>query len=603
MPDPHATERTPLLSHSSQQYNVQYDLNYSNEPITHVIPNQSGTPTYISTQQSKQCCSGRENCSLACQTSSASTNSCCRSGDNFTVNVPNDQNECCGLGLGCSIKGDVKTCCRASSSKAEIERNESTCDGLSSQPWQNKAVALLCALLLAVGSHFAAHTLGAMKNIIKEEFGISNSQYGVIQSSVSIVNTILPVLGGLFIDAFGTATGSFVTTLLITSGNVLVAYSTHNRSLMTMILGRVLYGIGSGTVVIVQETILSHWFSGRSLAGVVSLMLTTSRLASFAAQASMIPIAEWTGWYGYALWFSAALCFFSMLVNMIYIMLLRHLEKKNVTDKACAKFHIDNIKQKKDFSWNKLLHLPHSYWLIAVMEFLLGGGWGCFLHINSEFVKFRFGYNNYDSARIASTAQIAPIIVMPFLGLFINRNGKRTWMMIASGASMLLSMVLLGYTMLPPVIGMLIFSLSLALGPVALVSSVPVILPLCLVGTGMGIIKSGTNIGATIFDIVVGRLQDSDPQKGYDSVLIFFMGISVAAVIAGIVLAIIDRVFYSGILDANARQSKLLVGRDSRGELKVPRVEEKVVLNWVYGSIFVALAVASWVLFFIFVLK
>lgn len=151
MSDPHATERTPLLSHSSQQNIAQYDINYSNEPITHVIPNQSGTPTYISTQQqSKQCCSGRENCSLACQSTSASSSNCCRSGNNssFTVNVPNDQNECCGLGLGCSIKGDVKTCCRASSSKAEIERNES-CDGLSSQPWQNKAVALLCALLLA----------------------------------------------------------------------------------------------------------------------------------------------------------------------------------------------------------------------------------------------------------------------------------------------------------------------------------------------------------------------------------------------------------------------------------------------------------------------
>jgi len=442
-----------------------------------------------------------------------------------------------------------------------------------------------------------------MKNIIKEEFGISNSQYGVIQSSVSIVNTILPVLGGLFIDAFGTATGSFVTTLLITSGNVLVAYSTHNKSLMTMILGRVLYGIGSGTVVIVQETILSHWFNGRSLAGVVSLMLTTSRLASFAAQASVIPIAEWTGWYGYALWFSAGLCFFSMLVNMVYIALLRHLENLKVTDKACSKFHLDNIKQKKDFSWNKLLHLPHSYWLIALMEFLLGGGWGCFLHINSEFVKFRFGYNNADSARIASTAQIVPIIIMPFLGLIIDRNGKRTWMMIGSGISMLLSMVLLGYTTLPPVIGMLIFSLSLTLGPVALVSSVPVILPLCLVGTGMGIIKSGTNIGATIFDILVGRLQDADPLKGYDGVLIFFMIISAAAVVASIVLAIIDRIFYAGILDCNSRESKQLIRRNSRREITIPRVEDKMVLNWVYGSIFVASAISSWILFFFFVLK
>lgn len=117
-----------------------------------------------------------------------------------------------------------------------------------------------------------------MKNTIKKEFGISNSQYGVLQSSVSIVNTILPVLGGLFLDAFGTAKGSILTTGLITLGNVLVAASTSRAHLPSMIVGRILYGVGSGTVVIVQETILSQWFKGRSLAAVVALMMTVSRL-------------------------------------------------------------------------------------------------------------------------------------------------------------------------------------------------------------------------------------------------------------------------------------------------------------------------------------
>lgn len=102
----------------------------------------------------------------------------------------------------------------------------------------------------------------------------------MIQSSVSIVNTVLPVIGGIFVDAFGTIAGSIITTVLITSGNILVALSTHSASLPTMIAGRILYGIGSGTVVIVQETILSQWFKGRSLAGIMALMLTVSRLVS-----------------------------------------------------------------------------------------------------------------------------------------------------------------------------------------------------------------------------------------------------------------------------------------------------------------------------------
>lgn len=94
------------------------------------------------------------------------------------------------------------------------------------------------------------------------------------------MNTILPVIGGIFIDAFGTIPGALITTLLITSGNILVAISASNKSLYMMICGRILYGIGSGTVVIVQETILSQWFRGRSLAAVVALMLTVSRLVS-----------------------------------------------------------------------------------------------------------------------------------------------------------------------------------------------------------------------------------------------------------------------------------------------------------------------------------
>lgn len=80
------------------------------------------------------------------------------------------------------------------------------------------------------------------------------------------------------------------------------------------------------------------------------------------------------------------------------------------------------------------------------MEFLLGGAWGCFLHINrqvsntciiprqalmafcSEYVKSRFGYDNARAAATASLAQILPIFLMPILGVCVDRYGKRTWM-------------------------------------------------------------------------------------------------------------------------------------------------------------------------------
>ncbi|KAG1646590.1 hypothetical protein G6F44_000674 [Rhizopus delemar] len=477
------------------------------------------------------------------------------------------QNDTC-----CSEQG----CCSGSSQPDNQEpivlQKENEC-GLSDQPWKYKLVALLCAMFLAVGSHFAAHTLGAMKSIIKKEFDISNSQYGAIQSSVSIVNTVLPLLGGIFIDIFGTIPGSIVTTILIAVGNILVALSTSSANLSMMIIGRVLYGIGSGTVVIVQETILSQWFKGRSLAAVIALMMTISRLSSFLAQATVVPIANRFGWYGYGFWFSAFLCLFSLFINLIYITLL-----KRILPTQDCRVQQDLLRSKKSFSWSKLMHLPHSFWLIASMEFLLGGGWGCFLHINSEYVKFRFGYPDQLAAGIASVAQVLPIFLMPVLGVMTDRYGKRTWMMIASGLAFLFALILLQYTPLHPILGMISFSISLALGPVALVSSVPIILPLSLVGTGMGLVKSGTNIGASLFDIFTGLLQDLEKNKGYDHVISFFILTVVAAIVSGVTLAVLNHTIYHNLLDAPAS------GKIDSNKQEEDMMNEKLKANYVGPS-------------------
>ncbi|RUS13171.1 major facilitator superfamily domain-containing protein, partial [Jimgerdemannia flammicorona] len=312
------------------------------------------------------------------------------------------------------------------------------------------------------GSHYAAHTLGALKSTLKKELDITNSQYGVLQSSVSLVNTILPVLGGVFIDAFGSARGSILSTSLIVLGNVLVAVSTSTVSFPTMIVGRVLYGVGSGTIVIVQETILGNWFAGRSLAVVIGLQIASSRLvrgflkglgndrASFLANLTVVPIANWTGFYGWAFWvspssrsvdlypplkifiypsppplppapqFSALLCLFSLLVNLCYFLLLRHLHREVLMPQDIAK-----LRRKKEFRWQRVLLFPATYWLMMLTYFVLGAVWTSFLHINSEFVKFKFGSTDEIAAYNSSVAQLAPIFIVPFLGLLLDRYGQR----------------------------------------------------------------------------------------------------------------------------------------------------------------------------------
>lgn len=168
--------------------------------------------------------------------------------------------------------------------------------------------------------------------------------------------------------------------------------------------------------------------------------------------------------------------------------------------------------------------------------------------------------------------------------------------MIGSGASFLFSILILEYTNIHPIVGMISFSLSLALGPVALVSSIPVILPLTLVGTGMGLVKSGTNVGASLFDIFTGYLQDHDANKGYTGVMEFFMMIGILSILAGVTLFILDRTIYGNLLDAGKKTNTPVIG-DKRFLMN-----QKLKINYLYGGIYLSLIVFSWVLFFKFVL-
>ncbi len=48
--------------------------------------------------------------------------------------------------------------------------------------------------------------------------------------------------------------------------------------------------------------------------------------------------------------------------------------------------------------------------------------------LSSEYIKLNFSYSDARAAATASVAQILPVVLMPFLGVFVDRHGKRTWL-------------------------------------------------------------------------------------------------------------------------------------------------------------------------------
>jgi len=179
-------------------------------------------------------------------------------------------------------------------------------------------------------------------------------------------------------------------------------------------------------------------------------------------------------------------------------------------------------------------------------------------------------------------------------------------------------MYLLGFTLaITPIIGMICFSISLSFGPVALLSSIPILLPLDYVGTALGIVKSNLNIGSTIYDILVGLLQDLDGGE-YDMVMILYLGSSIFVVIVSICLFIVSKTWYDGILDMKDDERKGYFeekrkrhdhhqnGEERHDEnhviMKYEERNRPAIRKYFYVGSFIFLLILSWILFFIFVL-
>lgn len=326
-------------------------------------------------------------------------------------------------------------------------------------------------------------------------------------SAVSIINTVFPIVGGFFIDVCGTVWGTIVVNLMIFTGSLLTAIAAKISSFSLMVVGQVVFGIGSGLIVTMQESLLSKWFRTKYLAFAIGMQLSISRLSTFLGTLVSNPIAIRMNDWVWAFWLALTLCAFSIIMNIVYALVLRHLQG-NVMSKA----EMLKIKAKKTVHVKSVLRFPPYFWLILFIEFVFAAVWTVHQSVATELVQIHFGTTQVVAGYKASTSQIVPIVTTPVLGLFMDLFGRRVsvckwilphkddddshdgcFLVICSAALFMISCGLLGWTMVEPVVGMILYSFSLAFGPISMITSIGMILPSDYIGTGLGLFKGSNN--------------------------------------------------------------------------------------------------------------
>ncbi|KAG0341850.1 hypothetical protein BG004_005873, partial [Podila humilis] len=387
-------------------------------------------------------------------------------------------------------------------------RTRSNKDAAKAAEWAIMMQAFFCAAMLGVSTHFTMHLTGPLKDVLKENMGISNTQFSLLQSSLTLFPTLVPLIGGLLVERYGTGPSSIVFTSIVIIGQVIVILGCWSRSIKIMVIGYCLFGIGAAPITIIQETIWVRYFKKNGLALVLALGLTSGKLAGFAALAGAYPLSTLSP-FGFVTPFlvSLIISLVAWVMNMVFLILLK--KPKDGTD-TMTKITILLKAKRTSLGWREVYGFSSMFWSLLTISFFVGASWNPFMHQASNIVKYRYGLNDEQAAWQASIILAVPLIIYPFLGTFIDHAGKRAWLLLVTAGLLISTHVLLlipySAVPIPPTIPMLLFAFSLSLGTLSIVTSMPVLTK--HVPTGLGLHRSIDNVGATLFGTVSGMMQD-----------------------------------------------------------------------------------------------
>ncbi len=407
-------------------------------------------------------------------------------------------------------------------------------------------IILAFAALMAFGSYFAYDSVGAIETTLIQVFHTDRAAIGTMYTMYSVAAVFAVVAGGFLIDRVGVRRASLIFSGFVVVGASMVAAA---PSLPVMYAGRVLFGIGSESMIVAQSAITARWFTGKELAMAFGITLTIARLGTLFSFNTEELLASRYGYRG-ALWVAAALCLASLACNWIYNLMDRHAEPILRLPEAGSG---DKI------AWSDIGKFRPSYWYAVGICVTFYSAIFPFTALATDFFHDKWGMPMasgeghgfiagvfYNLTHMFTTAQgatsiiiAASMVLAPFAGNFVDRVGRRARLMVLGSLLMIPAHLVMGLTPLSPVLSMIVLGAAFVLVPACIWPSVPLIVDAQRVGTAFGLMTAIQNIGLAAFPVANGALRDA--THGYTASQVMFAGLGFLGLIFSVLLLRADK--------------------------------------------------------------
>ncbi len=145
------------------------------------------------------------------------------------------------------------------------------------QPYRTGKIRFLILFLVSItmlGNHYAFNNPQALEEYMETDLNIGNTQFQLLYSIFAFPNIFATFFIGFLIDYFGVRVGLVSLTGSIFFFQFTIAMGGYAYSYSTILVGRLLFGLASGSLIIAFASLISFWFKGKEIAFAFGIAVT-----------------------------------------------------------------------------------------------------------------------------------------------------------------------------------------------------------------------------------------------------------------------------------------------------------------------------------------
>ncbi|MEI7563777.1 MAG: MFS transporter, partial [bacterium] len=373
--------------------------------------------------------------------------------------------------------------------------------------WRYVCLGLLCASVVANNMNYDSATPLALP--FQKSLGLSATQFSSLYSAYTAPNIILPLLFGYVIDKFGASKSLIVVESLVLLGSIVFYRGVITKSYPTLLIGRIIFGLGGESVKTCTSTLEAVWFLGKEVTLAMSIDYSASNTAAFANDSIEPALYRRSGSIPETLIMSLVVASFS-LITSLFVMWL---DQARVNEEK--RYGVRN-EARNGYEPTAIKRFPYKYWMVLFGCTLILSSIDCFNNITSEFLQNRLGFSLQAAGTLTGTLPLICGMCVPFMGKLFSNSPYRVRYALCSAFCMFLSYGWLIYessSMKEGVFLIICLGIFNAIVFSCLWPLIPLIITNTYLGVAYGCIISVQNALSTMVQLVIGTIIDHSPTR------------------------------------------------------------------------------------------